>query len=180
MLNGLIHNILWGLTESLPSRTRDIKREGNLYLRRFYLTPRRLEKTGAEASNGYLGFGIYLHYFYRGDEDKELHNHPWKSATSLILSGGYMEERRCNETNIVHTKLIRPMTLNHIGANDFHRITLLDSKKHVWTLFFTFSRSQDWGFWDPYSNSYTPHKQFINQIDQGYLDCLSKQRKVEL
>ena len=36
---------------------------------------------------------VYLHRFLRGDEDRELHNHPWY-AISLILVAGYLEERR--------------------------------------------------------------------------------------
>src|ERR1700761_128148 len=34
----------------------------------------------------------YLHRFVSSDTDEELHNPPWE-ATSLILAGGYREER---------------------------------------------------------------------------------------
>lgn len=166
MIDKCLHKLLWGLTEAFPDRTRIIKREGEPYLRRFYITPRRLDKSGADTES-YMGFGIYLHYFYRGDEDKELHNHPWKRAVSFILTGGYIEERR-NEFDKVVCNFVRPRTLNIIRGSDFHRIIKNPKVDHVWTLFITGERYQDWGFWDRESGKYTPEKDFVNQSDQGY------------
>lgn len=173
-LDRIIHRFLWWLTETFPSRTRDIKREGELYLRRFYLTPRRLDEFGNDTEN-YMGFGIYLHYFYRGDEDEELHNHPWEKALSFILAGGYHEERReynkiPGTTNLYNVVIhdVKPRTFNKILADDYHRIVKKPDVPHTWTLFFTGERIQDWGFWDRNTGEYTPQKEFVNQRDQGY------------
>lgn len=172
MIDEHIHKFLWRLTERFPDRTRDLKREGKLYLRRFYLTPRRRDKTGKDTEN-YMGFGIYLHYFYRGDVDYELHNHPWKRAVSFILAGGYFEERREEDfEGLRFLKVVRhdvkARRFNIIGANDFHRIIKKPDVPHTWSLFITGPRIQDWGFWDRFTHKYTSHKEFVNQADQGY------------
>ena len=170
-IDDTLHSFLWWLTETFPSRTRDISRDGKLYLRRFYLTPRRLDDNGDKTDN-YMGFKICLHYFYSGDEDRELHNHPWKRAVSFILTAGYTEERRLEyEDSVicVTTKRIKPRRFNVIGANDFHRISKIPGRPHIWTLFFTGSRAQDWGFWHPETGIYTSHAQFVTKYDQGYV-----------
>lgn len=63
----------------------DIKRSGEstVYLRRWFLRPR-------VPDDNKLTPRIYLHKFYRGDEDPHLHNHPWAYRT-LIIKGGYWE-----------------------------------------------------------------------------------------
>lgn len=40
---------------------------------------------------------VYLHCFHRSDEDRDLHNHPWDKSVSLVLWGGYVEERRVQQ-----------------------------------------------------------------------------------
>lgn len=173
-LDNIIHRFLWWITETFPNRTRVISRNGEPYLRRFYLTPRRLDENG-EDTEKYMGFGIYLHYFYRGDEDEELHNHPWEKALSFILAGGYNEERRecCRIPGrsdvysvVIHD--IKPRSFNKILANDFHRVVKKPGVPHVWTLFVTGKRVQDWGFWNRKTGQYIPHEEFVNQADQGY------------
>jgi hypothetical protein len=166
MLSNLVHKALWKLTETFPNRTRIIKVEGKPYLRRFYLTPRRLDEHGEKTGKD-VGFGVYLHYFYRGDEDRELHNHPWEKALSFILCSGYYEERRDANDNVI-LKNVRPFTFNYITSNDFHRVIKKEKSPHIWTLFMTGKRIQDWGFWDRDSKEYIPHKKFVVPEDQGY------------
>lgn len=170
-INDIIHNYLWSITEKNPKKTRDISREGKLYLRRFYHTPRRLDENGEETGE-YKGFGRYLHYFYRGDVDKELHSHPWKWAFSFVLCGGYLEERRVfdKKTNKykVITRKVRPGTINIIRAKDFHRVVKESETPHTWTIFITGPRIQDWSFWDQETGEYVPQGKFVNQADQGY------------
>ena len=77
------------------------------------------------------GINIFLHRFHRGDDDTALHNHPWRWAVSLVLVGGYSEERR--RGNDVDRREVRPLSLNIIRANDFHRVDLLEHD--CWSLF---------------------------------------------
>lgn len=166
MISNLVHKALWKLTEKFPNRTRVISVDGSPYLRRFYITPRRKDEHGEETGK-HVGFGVYLHYFYRGDEDRELHNHPWETALSFILTGGYFEERR-NKHDEVVLRNIRPLTFNSITCNDFHRVIKKEHAPHVWTIFITGKRIQDWGFWDRDAKKYISHEDFVVKADQGY------------
>jgi len=168
VIDNILHKCLWALTETFSDRTRIIKVDGQDYLRRFYITPRRLDEFG-EDTEKHLGFGLYIHYFYRGDEDRELHNHPWETALSFILTGGYHEERKDGDkTSKIIEHDIRRYTFNRINHNTFHRVTKREGSGHIWTIFFTGKRVQDWGFWDKDTNEYIPHKDFIDHRDQGY------------
>lgn len=144
--------LLW-LTERLPPPRVIYDRNGRSpYLSRWYLigNPTREDRP----------FAIYLHKFHRGDDEPELHNHPWRWAVSLILSGGYVEERRVGSG--VQAHVVLPGTINFIRANDFHRVDLRD--QDAWTLFLVGPKIQDWGFWERVSGRYMPWRDFINEL----------------
>lgn len=162
----IVHNFLWNLTEKYPDRLRVVQVDGSPYLRRFYITPRRLNKKGEETGED-LGFNIYIHHFYRGDNDRELHNHPWEKAVSLILCGGYKEERKTADGK-VKTYNLWPGKLNFLRHTDFHRVIMDDNDKHVWTLFITGKRVQSWGFWNRENNEYVNFEDFVKPEFQGY------------
>lgn len=155
---------------------------GTIYLSRFYVLggPRDLEhvRSGEERRPGgkwdgwtTLPFNIMLHKFHRSDDDGALHNHPWKWSVSLILAGGYSEERRhltekmCDMHGRPHAvwrvkrRLVTPFSLNVIRADDYHRVDLLE--KDCWSLFIAGPKAQSWGFWDRVTNKITPWREFI-------------------
>jgi len=88
----------------------------------------------------------YLHHFMRPDQDRALHNHPWKWSFSIILAGGYVEERQMEDGRI-DTRYLRPGTINILGPENFHRITELHGKE-TWTLFIAGPKYKSWGFLD--------------------------------
>lgn len=96
--------------------------DGDVYLQRFILLRCPL---GA----------LYLHRFFRGDEDKCLHDHPWHFV-SLILKGGYWEE---TEGVIL----------------DEHRTG------NVWTLILTTRKVRSWGFWTNNGTTWVGWREFI-------------------
>src|SRR5262245_55579519 len=55
-----------------------IGREGDDYLRRWYVIPRNRI------------FNVYMHQFIRSDDDRALHDHPWWNL-SFLLNGRYVE-----------------------------------------------------------------------------------------
>jgi hypothetical protein len=130
------------LCEKLASRLEKrvvYRRDGAPYLERYYIL-----------HNGDYSWlpGIYLHKFVSSDEDPELHNHPWGTSLSLILSGGYTEEQRFKlapSTYQVEYNKFGPGFFNLVRRDDFHRIEL--DENPTWTLFFSGDRQQDWGFW---------------------------------
>lgn len=103
------------------------------------------------------GPGIYLHRFHRSDAEPELHNHPFENSASLVLVGGYTEERLVGNT--VERRELRPGDVNVIGHDTFHRVEL--SGPEAWSLFVVSRKSQSWGFLDHARREYTPHREFF-------------------
>jgi hypothetical protein len=148
---------------------------GSPYLARFYLTrpptmPDGSEpfgvsgnpRPGIEWRSERGGISIFVHYFYRSDDDEALHNHPWKWALSLVLAGGYSEERRVG--NGVVRRLVKPGSLNLLKAETFHRVDLLTPERGCWSLFIAGPKSSGWGFWDRRTGEFLPWREFIAKI----------------
>ena len=106
------------------------------YLERYYAAGWR---PGTKEKNP----AIYLHHFVASDPDIEVHSHPWGWSLSLILVGGYREQR-CGSDRAIQTKEYRPGDVNMLGPDDMHRIDLLDHD--CWSLFLAGSFFKPWGF----------------------------------
>lgn len=125
------------LRKHFPGTYREIARDGKLYLSRWVLfrsVPAR----------------VFFHKFYLSDPDESVHSHPWHWSFSIILKGGYKEERRVwnsakNDFEIV-VRDIKPGNINVIWGDTFHRVTLNDNKP-AWSLFFAGKRLQSWYFY---------------------------------
>lgn len=141
----MLRNILKRALALLPSRT-IVGRDGVPYLTKHTL-----------ANFGKDSYRVHLHEFHRGDEDVELHNHPW-IGVGIILSGGYREERRW-DGGVVHKHDFLPGMVNVVGPATFHRVDLLGAK--CWTLFFSGPVTQSWGFWNRTTGVYLPWRTFI-------------------
>jgi hypothetical protein len=103
------------------------------------------------------GSMVYLHHFVRGDEDRELHSHPW-SGRSTILVGGYREERRLSDGSVFSYDL-KPGMTNTLLPDTFHRVDLYDET--CWTLFEVTARCQSWGFWNRETGCFTPWREYL-------------------
>jgi hypothetical protein len=117
----------------LPHRDICDRETGELYLRRFYLTPR------------IFGRRIFLHHIVRSDKDRDLHDHPWNFVT-VILRYGYWET-----LNGIVWAFHRPLSVLRRQSEDAHRITLAArrNQKGAWTLVFVGKRQRRWGFHTP-------------------------------
>jgi hypothetical protein len=163
----------------------DIQRQnGDLYLRRWFIWPRNKEFKKLEPR-------LYLHKFYRGDEDPHMHDHPW-SFTSLILTRGYWEETPLDslnhktpyrtednwtrqrivdvdETGEFRRQLFYPrFTVLRRPAVHKHRVVLKD-KKPVWTIVRTGVKERSWGFW--IGNKLCPWRKYSSSLgicDEGF------------
>ena len=167
--------LLRWLTRHLPA-PRIIGDDVTPYLSRWYLLGRPTMPDGSSPFDVYgtprlgivwndAGFGLYLHRFHRGDGGLELHNHPWRWAVSLILAGGYVEERRVPSDLwtpkwSVERRTVRPWTLNRIAADDFHRVDLLE--EDAWTLFLVGPKHQSWGFWSRTTDRFVGWRDFLS------------------
>lgn len=128
----MIERLLYRISARLPCRFIDGD-QGEPYLERYYLF-------------GAFGWHAYLHRFVDSDPDRGLHDHPWSRAVSLVLSGGYDEQRPTEgDFERVSVRKIRPFRLNFLQGEDFHRVVLRDGQP-AWTLFFHGPRVKGWGF----------------------------------
>jgi len=113
------------------------------------------------------GGGLYLHRFIDSDPDRGLHDHPWKSAGSLIWSGSYKELRlaQSNHKKKIVDRILKAGRLNILHGEDFHRI-VMHSNEPVWTLFGHTRKFKDWGFLTVDTDGqghYTPHEDVTNE-----------------
>jgi hypothetical protein len=92
------------------------------------------------------GHRVVLHRIYRPDADRHLHNHPWRTARFLIVSGGYVEERLVGSTQDgrIERRILGPGEVNELDAGTFHRIDTV--WPNTWTFGLLGDRVQDWGF----------------------------------
>lgn len=91
------------------------------------------------------GPGLCIHHFIASDPDRGYHDHPWKSAISFILAGGY-EERILNDDKKTFTTVNRKRwTFNCLdGINTFHRV-MIPEGGDAWTIFAFKERTKLWG-----------------------------------
>lgn len=162
---------LWEFAEASPQGNKLITANlaNDPYLLRVYLTPERkqLEKTLAKLNiTNDLAVKLlttarpYLHHFFRGDEDREVHNHPWQRAVSLILTSGYKEYRWNAKHQEFGVTFLKPGRLNFIRRNDYHRVELYKDQG-CWTLFTSIGRvmasnGKDWNFLNTETGLVTP------------------------
>lgn len=152
---------LWALTEKQDQFKLIRDDSGDPYLLRIYLTRHDPHVLGAPVNERVLP-ALYLHYFFRGDTDRELHNHPWQWAVSWILTGGYIEERYSGPIDAIRPervteRTVRPGAINVIRHDTYHRVRMLDGTG--WSLFMAgprvaATRGEDWGFVDTRAGTY--------------------------
>lgn len=142
-MTGLLERVLQVIADELPHIS--IPRQEDPYLERYRAVDTRW-------------FSVMLHRFRRSDADQELHNHPWSWAVSLVLSGGYSEERM-HRSGAVYRRSVWPGRFNLIFSDTFHRVDLFG--RDCWTLFVTGPRTQSWGFLDRDTGKFTPWREFV-------------------
>ena len=102
---------------------------------------------------------LYLHWFRHNDEDRALHDHPWKSMS--IMLWGKTTEVYGNFLYPAHrsTPLFWPVFRS---AEFAHRIIV---HRRALTLFFTGPRVRDWGFLCP--KGWRPWQEFVDMKNPG-------------
>ena len=159
--------------------TDDDPRIPNPYLMRVYLTPERKELAKllvdlklpmVVAKLALLSPRPYLHYFFRGDDDRAYHNHPWKESASFILTKGYREHRWDFTKLQENSRVVLPGQFNFIGRGAFHKVELLP-EGGCWTVFVSgrpmdLPEGKDWDFYDPKKDKFTPWAEWIASQDR--------------
>lgn len=123
----------------------------NPYLLRWWLIPRnRL-------------FNVYLHCFWRSDDDRALHDHPWANC-SVLLRGRYLEHTIAAGGIHRHQLLEEGAVRLRLFGSFAHRVELIDG--FCWTLFITGPRYREWGFHCP-DEGWIHWKRFTADDDKG-------------
>ena len=97
------------------------------------------------------GGRVYLHRFVASDPDRGLHDHPWRWAVSLILAGGYLEQRLARFAPSGRRDRLaerRAPAINLLGGRSFHRV-ILGPEAECWSIFIRPGRCKPWGFLTP-------------------------------
>lgn len=152
--------LLYWLSGHLPCRI--ISDGDKPYLERYYLFT-------------LLGVRFYLHRFVASDPDRGMHNHPWRWAFSMILSGWYYEQTNYGVGTV--------RWFNGLTGDTFHRVILpTDHGVHeCWTLFaHRAANAKGWGFLRDFGqlgSAYLPHRhpggaptEWWNQVPIGRLE----------
>lgn len=150
----MITRLLYKISGWLPCRLIH-RKPGEPYLERYWLF-------------SLFGITAYLHRFVAADIDEGPHDHPWPYALSLILTGGYTEDR-----GHIHPKKgfagreqqLKPWRINLIRGHDFHRIKR--AQPETWTLFIHTRSCQPWGFIATTTDGARYHQPF-NTATQGW------------
>ena len=112
----------------------------------------------------------WIHNIHRSDSEQELHNHPWAWAISIIIWGGYWEERReWDSQKEIRQQITRecwkivrrwrgPGSISLIRDSTYHRIDV--GPRRVWTLFITGPATSGWSFWDRRTGTVVSSKAF--------------------
>lgn len=143
------------------------------YLHRWYLTPWReayesIPKADRTRWQRFVSRlpNVYLHCFFRGDDDRALHDHPWDWA-SYLIHGTYAEVTHeplqvtgirmhgadaavvdVEPRRLVVTRYFSAGSIRGHRAEFAHRLTL-NVGARAWTLFFCGWRRREWGFHCP-------------------------------
>ena len=83
---------------------------------------------------------LYLHRYDGSDDDRALHDHPWRSI-GVVLWGRLYEVTEKGE------RRLWPLIPKFRSATYAHRIIL--KSRRGYTLFFTFPKEREWGFHCP-------------------------------
>lgn len=107
-------------------------------------------------------FNIYLHVFFRSDDDRALHDHPWVNL-SILVDGRYIEETiRAGGIHIRTERRAGALKLR--GPRAAHRVELVAGQPCT-TVFVTGPNLRSWGFHCP--RGWVHWRLFTNPADGG-------------
>jgi hypothetical protein len=92
-------------------------------------------------------FGVFVHHFVGSDAPTQFHDHPWSWGLSVVLGGGYVEERLRRDDSTITRRWLKPGRFNLLLPGTFHRVELREGRA-AWTLFVHGPKIRKWGFLD--------------------------------
>lgn len=112
-----------------------------VYMERYWLfNPYQPESSG---KHNRFPISIRIHHICLPDDARDLHDHPWNART-IILKGGYIEQRLVNGNEVVCFERL-PGDTAKIKFGEYHTIEAL-ADGGAWTVFITGKYRGTWGF----------------------------------
>jgi hypothetical protein len=159
--------------------------------RRFGFEKSRVEHGGVPYLDRYIlyvgGPTLRLHKFWRGDDDRAFHDHPWTfwtfPLTSYVerVSTPFMDFKRATaretatsgalytpiEARHVSEEIVRAWRLHNRPATYQHIVIgrLDGSKKPFWTFVISTNYQRRWGFW-PRAGEFVPWRDWPSTAEQ--------------
>ena len=124
-----------------PARASILDEDGTPKLHRYYLF-------GSGKT-----FGVFVHHFVGSDDPTTFHDHPWTWGVSIVLRGGYIEDRRERHAAIVSRRWLGPGRINILRPGVFHRVELRGGRP-AWTLFVHGRKVRRWGLLDAVTGAF--------------------------
>jgi hypothetical protein len=101
------------------------------------------------------GYTLRLHKFYRGDDDRASHTHPWWFITFPL--GDYVEQRAVRGAKLAHLNIVRRFRFHYRPADFEHYVLsgIVQRRKNSWightkpfyTIVLTGPMRSAWGFY---------------------------------
>jgi len=101
------------------------------------------------------GFTVRLHKFYRGDDARAPHDHPWPFWTFPLSPQGYWEV--VLRDGVLMHEFVKGWSWNYRPSSHCHYV--LDPKKPFYTLVVTGRKERSWGFW-PSDKQFVPWREW--------------------
>lgn len=92
----------------------------------------------------FFGFGLRIHKWYRSDDKRFFHNHPWWFLT-FVLKGGYTDVLLDTKTNKEHRDNLKLFNIRFRKASHLHYVEVPEGG--AITILLTGPSQQNWGFW---------------------------------
>lgn len=142
----------WYALRTIAKRSCDfpIGPEDDPYMERWFAVPR----------NKY--FNIYIHRIRHDDDDRALHDHPWRSL-SFMVQGEIVEHYKAPHGDWPRKRTLKAGEWVDRPADFAHRLTL--SGGPAITVFITGPRVRDWGFHCP--NGWVFYRDFVDNENTG-------------
>lgn len=119
---------------------------GGIYMNRWVLWSSGGSRKDRMSDKARRGARLLLHEVLRADADPRPHNHPWRWAVALVISGGYCEVRMTDFRGVRLARTWRwPWRPYLMTGTSFHRIDTL-KERASWSLFLHGPRRHGWGF----------------------------------
>lgn len=102
------------------------------------------------------GYTLRLHRFWRGDDDRASHDHPWAWFVTFPL--GMYVEKIFVQGNYIKHRFVVPWRF-HYRPGDFEHYVVRGVKVPWYTVVVTGPKRQGWGFY-PEPGKFVPYKEW--------------------